>query len=75
MRRHKLLPARGKEDLPLSCAGPGLKGNRERASAEGLGTSTARVLQLKWQCASTYAPVPRKKGSAMQACLRCLVQA
>ena len=43
MRRHKLLPARGKggnlPSLPLSCAGPGLKGSRERASAEGLGAS------------------------------------
>jgi len=36
MRRHKWLPARGKGGSALSCAGPGLKGSRERASAEGL---------------------------------------
>jgi len=39
MRRHKLLAARGKGGWPLSCAGPGLKGSRERASAERLGAS------------------------------------
>ena len=36
MRRHKWLPARGKGGSALPCAGPGLKGSRERASAEGL---------------------------------------
>ena len=36
MRRHKLLPARGKGGLALSCAGPGLKGSRERASTGAL---------------------------------------
>ncbi len=39
MRRHKLLPARGKGGLALFCAGPGLKGSRERASAKPLGGS------------------------------------
>jgi len=39
MRRHKLLAARGKGGWPLPCAGPGLKGSRERASAERLAAS------------------------------------
>ncbi len=36
MRRHKWLPARGKGGSALSCAEPGLKASKERASAEGL---------------------------------------